>query len=243
VPTNHPPQITTGLTVTNALLQITSNAVVVADETNTLSVVATDPDGDPLTYQWVFGDGVNTNTVLGVVDHVYTNDCGPYNARVTVSDGQSSTNSDLTVVVACQMLITKLQAKPNFARTNEDACALTATIDLTPNFVMAGKSATVDIGGAQVSFPLNAKGVGVTPLGTFRLKFNKKADNWTVTVKLNKGNWRTGWVAAGLVNVDVPPKPETSVTLTAVVLVDNEAFVADKTLRYTAKAGKSGEAR
>ena len=61
-------RITTGLTVTNALLQVASNAVVVADETNALTVVAT--DNSPLTYQWVFGDGANTNTVLGVVDHV-----------------------------------------------------------------------------------------------------------------------------------------------------------------------------
>ena len=49
---------------------------------------------------WVFGDGVTTNTTIRIVDHVYTNDCGPYNARVTVSDGQASTNSDLTVTRA-----------------------------------------------------------------------------------------------------------------------------------------------
>ena len=242
VPTNAPPQITTGLTVTNALLQVASNAVVTANETNTLTVVATDPDGDPLAYQWVFGDGANTNTMMAVVDHVYTNDCGPYNAHVTVSDGQASTNSDLTVVVACQMQITKMQAKPNFARVNADACSLTATIDLPNGYIAAGKSVTVDIGGAQASFTLNAKGRGVSSQGTSRLKFNKKADDWTVTVTLNKGHWQIPWAADGLLNAAVP-KPGTPVTLTGVVLIDDQAFAADKTLHYTAKAGKSGVAR
>ncbi|MGD1020375.1 MAG: pectinesterase family protein [Verrucomicrobiia bacterium] len=233
-------QITTGLTVTNALLQVASNAVVVADETNTLTVVAA--DSSPLTYQWVFGDGANTSTGLGVVDHVYTNDCGPYNARVTVSDGQTSTNSDLTVVVACPMQVTKLQVKPDFARTNKDTCTLIASIDLTNTFIAADKSATVDVGGAQVSFILNDKGLGVNSLGTFKVKFDKRGTNWTVTVKLHKGTWRIPWIADGLVPFDVP-RPGTNVTLTAVVLVDNEAFVADKTLNYTAKAGKSGTAK
>ena len=107
---------------------------------------------------------------------------------------------------------------------------------------MAGKTATVDIGGAQVSFALNDKGQGANSLGNFKVKFDKRSTNWTVTVNLHKGTWRTPWIADGLVNLDVT-RPGTNVTLTAVVLVDNEAFVADTTLNYTAKAGKNGTAK
>jgi hypothetical protein len=50
------------------------------------------------------------------------------------------------------------------------------------------------------------------------------------------------WADDGLVNADVP-KPGNPVTLSVTVLVGDEAFVADKTLSYTAKAGRSGAAR
>jgi N-acetylneuraminic acid mutarotase len=54
---------------------------------------STDPDGDPLTYQWDFGDG-NTSTVAAP-NHAYEND-GTYSVSLTISDGtlqQSITRS------------------------------------------------------------------------------------------------------------------------------------------------------
>ena len=242
IPTNHPPQITTGASVTNALLQIGSIAVVMADETNTFTVSATDADNDTLDYQWVFGDGVNTNTAIGTVDHVSTNECGPYNASVTVSDGQASTNSELTVVVACQMQIGKMQVKLNFRKPSADSCSLAANIVLPNGFAPAGKPVTLNIGGAQTSFTLDAKGRGVNVQGTCKLSFNKKANDWTMKVTLSKTSLQAEWADEGLVNADVP-KRGTPVTFTVIVLVDNEGFAADKSLMYTAKAGKSGNAK
>jgi PKD repeat protein len=240
-PTNQPLRITVALSVTNALLQVGTNAVVLVNETNTLSVTAT--DADPLTYQWVFGDGANTNTTIGIVDHVYTNDyCGPYNARVTVSDSQASTNSDLTVVVACQMQITYMRIKLNFKKGSEDWCNLTAITDPLPGFTPAGKSVTLDIGGEQSSFTLNANNRAVNGHDscTFNL-FNKKANTWKLHVHLARASLQgAAWADAGLTNAPASKNP---VTLTAVVLVGNEAFVADKALLYTAKAGRSGTAK
>ncbi len=56
--------------------------------TTTLSAVATDPEGEPLSYTWTFGDG----SALGngaSVQHTYT---GPatFNAQVVVSDGTNT---------------------------------------------------------------------------------------------------------------------------------------------------------
>ena len=240
-PTNQPLRITVALSVTNALLQVGTNAVVLVNETNTLSVTAT--DADPLTYQWVFGDGANTNTTIGIVDHVYTNDyCGPYNARVAVSDGPASTNSDLTVVVACQMQITHMQIKLNFKKGSADSCSLTAITDPLPGFTPAGKLVTLDIGGEQSSFTLNAKNKGVNAQGscTFNL-FNKKEGSWKIHVNLARASLQgAAWADAGLTNAPASKNP---VTLTVVVLVGNEAVAVDKALLYTAKAGRSGTAK
>jgi hypothetical protein len=173
---------------------------------------------------------------------VYTNDCGPYSASVTVSDGQASTNSDLTVVVACQMQITRMRADLNFRRASADSCSFTADLSLTNGFTLAGQRVTFDIGGAQSSFTLDAKNKAVNTQGRCAFKFNKKNGNWTITVKLARSSFQGAWADDGLVNADVR-KPGNSVTLSVTVLVGNEAFVADKTLSYTAKAGRSGAAK
>ena len=254
IPTNHPPQITAGLSVTNALLQIGTNAVVVADETNTFTVSATDADGDTLNYQWVFGDGASTNTTIGPVsnvytiasvEHVYTNDCGPYHASVTVSDGHASTNSDLTVVVACQMQITKLQLNLNFAKTNADSCTVKGKFELPASYSFTNRLATLDIGGAEVSFTLPKKGSGHIGSSTFsKPTYNKRTGLWTFSATLKKGFWQSPWWADySMINSNIP-RPGVSVTNFPVILVlDTEAFMGTTNLNYTAKHGKSGTAK
>ncbi|MCR9286125.1 MAG: glycoside hydrolase family 9 protein [Bacteroidetes bacterium] len=58
---------------------------------------SSDPDGDNLTYNWVFGDG---NTATGINPlHTY-NSVGTYTATMTVSDGNGGTDTkDLTITV------------------------------------------------------------------------------------------------------------------------------------------------
>ncbi len=51
---------------------------------------AADPDGDPLTYAWDFGDG--TTGTGASVSHTYAT-AGAYNAKVTVSDGKGGSAS------------------------------------------------------------------------------------------------------------------------------------------------------
>jgi PKD repeat protein len=241
---NHPPQITAELVVTNALINNGTTSVVVAGDTNIFLVSATEPDGNSLNYQWAFGDGHGGNSSVHIVGHVYTNDCGPYNASVTVSDSELSTNSTRTVVVACDMQITKMQTKLSFSKSNADSCSFTASIGLPTGFNLAGKAVTVSIGGAQSSFTLDAKGKGkgVNAQGSCAFKFNKKTSDWTISVKFGKTNLLEYLAGAGLVNATVA-KPGTNVVLTTAVLIDNEAFATDKTLVYTATAGKSGSAR
>src|SRR5262249_48046787 len=61
------------------------------------SAGSTDPEGQPLTYSWTFGDG--TSSTSANPTHTYAL-AGPYTARLTVSDGVNSTiGAPLTISV------------------------------------------------------------------------------------------------------------------------------------------------
>jgi glucose/arabinose dehydrogenase len=51
---------------------------------------STDPDGDPLSYDWDFDDGSPHDTSGGSVSHVYTAN-GEYNAKLTITDNDGAT--------------------------------------------------------------------------------------------------------------------------------------------------------
>jgi PKD repeat protein len=245
-PTNHPPVIISPPVVTNALLQVDGLAVVIGGETNTFAVGAIDPDSDTLSYRWLFGDGVTNGwSPSNTAQHAYTTNCGPYTAGVSVSDGEATVSSNLTVAVACQLVISKMQVKLNFAKANADSASLTATnLDLGAGFGVTNKVVRVDIGGAtNVVFTLDAKGKGVSGLGSCKLTYNKKTLRWALTAKLAKGSWQTAWAGYGLVNADVPKYTRTLVTMPVVVVIGTDAFAAEHMMFYTAKAGKSGKAK
>ncbi|MFH0938004.1 MAG: M6 family metalloprotease domain-containing protein [Planctomycetota bacterium] len=80
---NTPPVLTSGPTAI-------PNPVNVG-QTVTCAAVATDADGDTLTYNWTFGD--STTGVGSSVTHAYTA-AGTYTVTVTVNDGRGGTTSD-----------------------------------------------------------------------------------------------------------------------------------------------------
>src|SRR5262249_29159431 len=60
------------------------------------SAGSSDPDGDPLSFTWSFGDG-SANSTQPTPSHVYSN-AGSYTATLTVSDGKASPGPDSTTV-------------------------------------------------------------------------------------------------------------------------------------------------
>jgi sugar lactone lactonase YvrE len=138
------------------------------------------------------------------------------------------------------LTITKETAMLNFVKTNSDSCTLTGTLTLEPGFSVTNKAVTVDIGGAQALFTLDAKGSGTSPPNTCKLSYNKKTVLWTFTAKLKSGSWATPWAAYGLSNSTVTAS---SVTLPATLVIGDEGFYGEKNLLYKAKAGKSGSAK
>ena len=64
---------------------------------NFSSAGSSDPEGQPLTYQWTFGDGQSSTAANPV--HTYAR-AGQYTARLSVSDGVNSTlSTPLTIIV------------------------------------------------------------------------------------------------------------------------------------------------
>jgi PKD repeat protein len=240
------PVIVSSPTVTNALLSIQNIYVVVAGETNVFDVGAIDHTGLPLSYQWQFGDGVtNDESPFSIALHVYAaTDCGPATASVTVSSGGVSITSNLAVAVACELAVSRVQGELNFRRQDSDGYSLTAEMELSPDFLPAGQTLALDIGGAQETFTLNSRGLGVNDQGTCRLVFDKatkkRAAFWTVTIDLTRGAFADAWAVYGL--TDTTTK-DTTVTLPVVLMVGDEAFAADPMMLYNARAGRSGTAR
>jgi glucose/arabinose dehydrogenase len=58
---------------------------------------SSDPDGDPLTYSWNFGDGTPTGSGVSV-NHTYQNS-GSYVATLTVNDGEATASASRTISV------------------------------------------------------------------------------------------------------------------------------------------------
>ena len=139
------------------------------------------------------------------------------------------------------LTITKETAKLNFAKTNSDSCALTATLDLDASYNLTNLLVSLDIGGADTSFTLDAKGKGhgVGDYGTCKLSYKKKTGPWTFTAKLKNGSWATQWETYGLTNATT----NSTVTLPVVMQIGDEMFAGEKAILYKAKAGKSGSAK
>ena len=74
------------------------------------TATATDPDGDSLSYHWVFGDGSETDGQN--VSHTYS-DAGQYTAYLEVSDGEFTATSDPIRIVAGTPPNATITAPPN----------------------------------------------------------------------------------------------------------------------------------
>jgi PKD repeat protein len=219
--------------------QIGGVTVVLTGDPVCFSAAATDPEGKAGDCLWDFADG-GTSTECDPC-HVFA-DCGAYPVSVTVSDGVTANSVTTRVAVACALSATNVQARLNFAEPNLDSLRLKATPHPSQCTNWLGVAVTVDVGGAQVSFTLNEKGRGVSDQGTCRFTYSKKTGVCTFTARLSHGSWQTPWAPLGLVNATVV-KPGVDVTLPVILVIGDEAFMADNALHYTATADKSGTAK
>jgi hypothetical protein len=191
---------------------------------------------------WLVNATATSGTFTGQVGHTYAF-YSVARDNVGNQEAKSALPEATTRVVLTHVLnISKLQTKLNFAKANADTCNLTATLDPGAGFNPAGKSVTLDIGGAQMSFTFDSKGRTVGSPGACRLSYSKSKRVWTLTAKLKGGNYQTAWAAYGMVNANLP-QPTAAVKVPVTFLLGQETFVGEKTLTYKVKPGKSGTAK
>ncbi len=93
-------------------------------------VGSSDPDSDPLTYAWQFGDGATASGCT--VNHTY-NATGTYTVTLTVNDGTDSDSDTCTVEVLSEMvpLANWLQGSIHYHTTNSDGSESVQTMVTT----------------------------------------------------------------------------------------------------------------
>ncbi|HVM60691.1 MAG TPA: choice-of-anchor tandem repeat GloVer-containing protein [Verrucomicrobiae bacterium] len=138
----------------------------------------------------------------------------------------------------------QLQAMLNLnpAKTNADTCRLTAIIRAESGFSLSNQTVLVNVGDAQASFTLNAKGCSATKTNACKLTYAKKTQLWTLTASIQKGSWAAAWGEYGVTNATTP-KAGTRITLPVRVTIGNETFATEKSLLYKATVNKSGTLR
>jgi PKD repeat protein len=95
---------------------------------------AVDPEGDPLTYLWNFGDPGSPDNASTIADPIHQFDApGTYTVRLTVSDGPHEVTSSLTVVVSARPAMSTSRAsvfKWILGRSERGAVSFWADLDL-----------------------------------------------------------------------------------------------------------------
>ncbi len=145
--------------------------------------ISSDPDEDPLTYSWAFGDG---NTASGVTfTHTYTT-AGTFTAVLTVSDGQASSQTSIGIIVNSP------NSPPLLAFS---ANPTSGTAPLVVNF---DASATVDPEGDPLTFNWTF-GDGNSGTGAITSHTFENPGVYTVSISVSDGEF----TSQGSINITV----------------------------------------
>ncbi|MFH0938480.1 MAG: PKD domain-containing protein [Planctomycetota bacterium] len=215
------------------------------------SAVATDDNGDNITYDWNFGD--KTFSAGANVSHTYTT-AGIYIVTVTICDGVASdsrtihlgvnsidgTNTDPSLFQVKKASLT-FNFKPS--ATKSDTLILTGTLPVASGFAPKDKTLTVTFGDYQNTFTLDAKGKATSGTDTIKLTGKMQTGaylgslvKFTYTVK--KQSLFKSLESFGFSNDNISEAEEIGVP--TLFTLDDDSYLNIVTMSYTAKKDKRG---
>ncbi len=146
------------------------------------------------------------------------------------------------------LTVTKFSAKLNFAKSGGDSVSLSGTVPFTGTVL--GKPVLVDVGGVGGvlgRFTLDKSGSDkkgtCRPAGgtnSFKLQTSKSGGVAKYTVTMSKNTFATFLANSGLTSIDASKQ---AATITLDLYLNNVKYEATKSLTYSAKKGKSGNAQ
>ncbi|MCY3022069.1 MAG: PKD domain-containing protein [Planctomycetota bacterium] len=232
------------------VISITAGSVG-AGQTVQFNAVASDPNGDPVTVTWDFGDG--TTGVGPSPSHTYATG-GPFLVTATAEDGRGGTATmsmflggagALPPAAGNTWVVTKAQVGLGFKKAGNDKITVGGVVELSAGFDPSGKSASVSFGGAAQSFTLTAKGTAKQGKDQFKLtrKLDKKVfRGGAVKIQFTlKGAFVTLLADEGLTN-ETTPKTGKTVSVPVLLQLGGTVYQADVPMMvWKAKAGTSGK--
>jgi PKD repeat protein len=217
-----------------------------AGQSVTFSVAAGDVNGDALTYNWDFGDGV-TGTGATTM-HTYSA-AGTYNVSVAVSDGMNAPVSSALILIVTEsgatinpLTLNKLQIKLNFSRSSADSIMLGGTLPIPAGFQAKGQPVDCVIGSITKVLTLDAKGHARSGGDQFMLGI--KAKNGVAAAQTAKFSAKfTGSFAAQLAGILPNADGKMTVSVPVSIVFNGGVYQKTQSENYSAKKGKSGTAK
>jgi len=206
------------------------------------TAVATDPDKNGLHFAWTFGDG--KTSAAKSPSHVFAA-ANTYSVGVVADDRKGGTTPangiDLVVVAPGTPYfdVTKATVALKFNAPQSDVVTATGQIPLADGTSLAGKSFTLNVGGATKTFTLDVD--GKTPKGDSTATVSKPKNGVAkFTAKIGRGDFGDLLLDENMTNVTTTAR-YTPVVVT--VVFDGTAYAETVPLFWTAKLGRSGLAK
>ncbi len=230
-----------------------------------ITLLASDPDGDALTYSLVAqpAHGTLTGTVPNVT---YTPDAGysgPDQFTFTASDGALVSNvAGINITVgtgpggtggptASPLSITKALVRLKFKRAGADKIMLKGLLPVPEGYHPEGQVLTVNVGGVENSFTMDSRGRAKNDTDRFMMRMKKKkkqvlAQDAKFTCLMKNGTFGTTLSASGLLNESLVSQVsiEVSIAFNGVLhAAGSQAGTAALSMSYKGKAGVGGAAK
>jgi PKD repeat protein len=224
------------------------------NQTVAFTVAAVDPDGDPLQYEWSFGDG---NSALGAQPtHAYMT-AGTYLVTVAVTDGKGgSTETSLILIVTDDedddgqaaktpepLTVVKGMVALNFKKGGADSITVSGLLSIPEGFLPADMEVGVEVGGVKQNFTLETKGRSKKqPNAKFQLSLKYKKSVLTTgpvkfALQLRKGDFQATLTDKGLANATMAETKQ----IVVMIVTSNKTYAGVMSGLYKAKENVGGK--